>query len=53
MFCIIVSFSSEILGEGSSTTTKKKFTRFLDFFGPHLPGTGNWYIIPGQGEFGK
>jgi len=25
MFCIIVSFSSEILGEGSSTTTTKIF----------------------------
>ena len=33
--------------------TVKKKTRFLDLFWPNLLGTGNGYIIPGQGEFGK
>jgi len=31
----------------------KKIMRFLDIFGPNLPGTGIEHIIPGQGEFGK
>jgi len=30
----------------------KIITRFLDLFGPNLPGAGIRYIIPGQGEFG-